>query len=313
MKKYVFATGTASTSLMFLGAMFKVMHFPGAAILLMLSIFTFCFLFLPFALYHVYQNSSPKKYKALFIVTYFVFAFVFVGALFKVLHWPGASWFLIVGVPLPLLVWLPVYLFQTRKEKKYLMVNFMGVMFGMTFLTVFSALLSVNVGYNVLLGVENQFKRNEIIIEYSEVKPLGVTQTIKQKSDELCAFVDELKEELLIKSENNPEDIQNGNIYKLDDTEIVINVLYSNENPLWELKSKIVEFKKEVEISGLACAELLSLTNEILNVENKPVGNKANETIPWEYYYFGNSRLIFALDALSRIERNVRFIEQELG
>jgi hypothetical protein len=37
------------------------------------------------------------------------------GALFKIMHWPGAGIFLMVALPFPFLVFLPVYLYVTSR------------------------------------------------------------------------------------------------------------------------------------------------------------------------------------------------------
>jgi hypothetical protein len=312
MKKYIFTTGIISANLMLFGALFKVNHFPGAGILLILSILTLCFLFLPFALYNVYQNSSPRRYKLLYIVTYLVFAFVFIGALFKIMHWPGAGWFMIIGIPLPLIVFLPVYLILTRKDKKYSMVNFMGIIFGLTFLTVFSALLAVNAGADILNNIEDQFKGNEMFIETLSIDSENTPTSIHQKSDELCLFIGELKSKLLTMSGNSTEDLSIADILNQDDTKLAHQLFFSDEDALHSLKSKITDFKQALSSSDLASKELVKLSNEILDVDDKNVEDEQSLKATWEAYYFGNSRLIIALNVLSRIERNVRFIEGEL-
>ena len=45
MKKFIYIIGIACANLMFIGSMFKVQHWPGANILLVLAMFLFCFVF----------------------------------------------------------------------------------------------------------------------------------------------------------------------------------------------------------------------------------------------------------------------------
>ena len=139
MKKIVYISGIVCANLMLIGALLKALHLPGASVFLMVSILLFCFGFLPISLVSSYKSSVEKKYKSLYIITFVVFSIVLLGALFKILHWPGAGLFLLIGTLLPFVLFLPVYLIYTRNEKS--VVNLMGVIFGMTFLAVFSVLL----------------------------------------------------------------------------------------------------------------------------------------------------------------------------
>ena len=320
MKKYIYISGILSANLMFLGAFAKVLHWPGGGFLLTLSVAIFCIIFLPFALYSSYQNNSPKRYKLLYIVSYVVFAFVFIGALFKVMHWPGAGWLLIIGIPLPLVLFLPVYLIQTRKDKKYSMVNFMGIMFGLTFITVFSAMLSINPTYSVLRGIENEFLNNEQMIttltpesdEYSH----SDIKIVKQKIINLQLLIIQIKKELLLASGNNPVVNQSTNLIYLDNKEFPYEVLYHHNNLPIELKNKIAGLQETLASSNIIDKDLKELSANLLNIDDKFELNsntgKANEIISWEDHYFSNNNLVVILNILTRIERNAKFIEHEL-
>src|ERR1035437_382096 len=113
MKKLIYISGIASANLMMFGSLFKVQHWSGGNVLITLATFLFCFIFLPSALISSYHGQEQKKYKWLYIVTFIVFFISMMGVLFKVMHWPGAAMFLLLGIPLPFVVFLPVYLYQT--------------------------------------------------------------------------------------------------------------------------------------------------------------------------------------------------------
>jgi sugar phosphate permease len=145
MKKLIYISGIACANLMMFGCMFKVFHWPGASIMLALAVFLFCLFFLPAALINHYQNQETKKFLLLHVVTFVVFFVGMMGMLFKVQHWPGANIFLQISIPLPFILFLPVYLYETRNAKKSDDMNFLGVLFGLTFLAVFTVLLALNV------------------------------------------------------------------------------------------------------------------------------------------------------------------------
>ncbi len=316
MKKLIYISGIVSANLMLLGSIFKVQHWPGANILLTLSVFMFCFMFLPFALLSSYKNSSPRKYKSLYIVTYIVFAVVFVGALFKVMHWSGSQYFLIIGVPLPFVLFLPVYLIQTRKEKNYSIVNFMGIMFGMAFVAVFSVLLALNVSWNIMKNYENQFNYNQNLVSniYTEKANDDNNKNVMQKSKELCAFIESLKNQMLKITENKPENILNVEVNQMEST-IPSIVLYNDDKKgnLDELKNKISVFKQSVIASDNASDELKDLSKLLFETETSVISERnGGEIITWENKEFIDFKLIIVLDALTRLESNVKFVENQL-
>jgi hypothetical protein len=143
MKKLIYISGIACANLMMFGSMFKVFHWPGASIMLVIAVFLFCFFFLPSSLISSYQSQERKQFFWLHIATLLVFDIGLMGVLFKVLHWPGAAIFLQIGIPLPFVVFLPIYLYETRHANRSNTTNFLGVMFGLTFLAVFSVLLAM--------------------------------------------------------------------------------------------------------------------------------------------------------------------------
>lgn len=144
MKKFIFLTGILATQCMLAGTLFKVMHWPGASLFLLSGSIIFCIAFLPFALRLSYLEQS--KYLWLHVVTYLVFALGITSIIFKVFHWEGAQLLLQISFPLPFVLFLPVYLYQTRHEKKINDTRFLGVLVGLTGIAVLSVLLSLNSG-----------------------------------------------------------------------------------------------------------------------------------------------------------------------
>ncbi|MFA6261859.1 MAG: hypothetical protein WC760_10350 [Bacteroidia bacterium] len=144
MKKLLFVLGILAAQCMLAGTLFKIMHWPGASLFLIAGAAGFCFAFLPLALRLSYLEHA--NYLWLHLVTYLVFALGVSSIVFKVLHWNGAQMLLQIAFPLPFVLFLPVYLYQTRMDKKLNNTSFIGVLAGLTFIAVFSVLLSLNAG-----------------------------------------------------------------------------------------------------------------------------------------------------------------------
>lgn len=142
MKKLIYISGIISVNLMMFGSLFKMMHWPFAGIMLVSAVFIFCFFFLPSALISSYRSKSNQKLKVLSAVTFIVFFAGVISILFKIQHWPYGSELLLITLPLPFILFMPVYFYETRKEKNN--ANSLAVMMGLTFIAVFSVLLSLH-------------------------------------------------------------------------------------------------------------------------------------------------------------------------
>lgn len=320
MKKIIYISGIVSANLMMFGAMFKVQHWPGANVMLTLAIVIFCFWFLPAALINNYQSQEVKKYKWLHIITFLVFFVVLMGALFKVMHWPGAGLFLVVGIPLPFVLFLPVYIYSTRNDKKDSMINFLGIMFGLTFLAVFSVLLALNVSKIFLNSVAFNVESNENLIKFNQSRVVSSAEIddIKQKSAELCDFIDLVKCELLTATEENfcegnklTKDYSPMQINSIDNVEIPYLLLFRKNNigELPALKEKITAFQKSILSSEKVNENIKNLAKLLLDTNDI---NEDGQIISWEQREFLGNQLIIVLEVLSRIQANARFIEAEI-
>ena len=107
MKRTMRIFGLVSPTLMSLGGLFKIQHWPGAGIMLTLGAILLSFVFLPSALIVMYKETQSKK-RVLVYVAGFIGAFAYIlGVLFKIQHWPGAGILLTIGLGFLALVFLP--------------------------------------------------------------------------------------------------------------------------------------------------------------------------------------------------------------
>ena len=81
------------------------------------------FVFLPLALRNHYRTEGNRKNSALYIVTWLTCFVVFGGMLYKIMHWPGAAIALMIALPFPYVVFLPVFLAVTAKDKSFSIYN----------------------------------------------------------------------------------------------------------------------------------------------------------------------------------------------
>jgi hypothetical protein len=95
MKNLMKISGVSGTMLLGVAALFKIMHWPGAGIMLTLGAFIMAFIFMPSSLSVLYKESKSGKRMLLFI-SGFLAGFCFILAvLFKVQHWPYAGYLIL--------------------------------------------------------------------------------------------------------------------------------------------------------------------------------------------------------------------------
>ncbi|MHC1707352.1 MAG: hypothetical protein AB9842_07495 [Bacteroidales bacterium] len=143
MKKFIYISGIACTNIFLLGSLMKMLHWPGASIMVTLGLGIAALVFLPLALNVAYKEASDKALLWVYL-TGFLCAFIdLIGAMFKINHYPGANILLMIGIPIPFILFLPVYVYNHIKRKDQQMSGLLGVMFLMTYIAVFSVLLAV--------------------------------------------------------------------------------------------------------------------------------------------------------------------------
>jgi hypothetical protein len=145
MKQKIYMLGLISAMIVFAGTIFKINHYPGAAIMIIAGIASMVLLFLPLALTDHYRASGNGKSLLLHIVTYITCFVVFSGMLFKILHWPYAGLMLTIALPFPYVVFLPVFIGVTSKDRNFNIYNTVFVLLLLALNSVFSGLLALNV------------------------------------------------------------------------------------------------------------------------------------------------------------------------
>lgn len=338
MKKFIYISGIVVINFFVFGAIFKVQHWPGANILITLGLGLFSLGFLPLSFIKSYIGNG-KKDKSLYIAGFICAFITFIGAMFKIQHWQGANWFLLVGVPLPFLYFLPVYIYHHNKSKEKSAENFLGVMFLMVYVAVFTAILALNVSRDILnafnTGEKDVAKTNDIFVirnnrMYENIVKSGITDNIekiaalKTKSEELYSGISDLKLELVRAAEGkNSPAIDAGNkidtdaIAAKDESAGTATIMRGDDGvsgKAKELKDQISSYRDYLKSLIRKNSESVKNINELLSTSDAEVlqNYTGTQTLNWEDQHFPNGVfLITALVTLGCIETNVRMAEAE--
>ena len=320
MKKTIYISGVIIANLLVIGCIFKINHWPGAGVALTLSLLLFCFWFLPAALINHYKGQKNKTGKWLYIAAFISFFMVFISALFKIQHWPGAGLLLLIGVPIPFLLYLPVFVYHSVKNKEQSFVNFTAIILGLIFIAVYGVLLSVNVSREILYQGVELTKSNEKIIDYYQFSNNKLTdlsnteiKEIANKSDKICDIIHQAKKDLLIYSDNahihtdfGQDEFVIQNLNNVDSKTMSQYVLIWKDGAMVPvLEKELKTFKEYISTLHLNKATLGRI-EDLINLDKQLIDS---EEYTWIEREFGSDYFVFALESLSRWEKNIRFVE----
>jgi hypothetical protein len=118
MRRTMHITGITAATLLLLGSIFKIQHWPGAAAMYILGAAALCFLFMPLFLTVRIKEKPGKLITISNIIGALGAAMLCIGILFKIMHWPFANILMNLGGFSLMLIFLPIYLYNGYKTKQ---------------------------------------------------------------------------------------------------------------------------------------------------------------------------------------------------
>jgi hypothetical protein len=308
MKQKIYTLGIVSAIIIITGTMFKVQHWPGASILITLGTILLITVFLPAALINHYRINGNKQYKLLYIITYVTCFVVFTAMLFKILHWPFAGYFVLIGVPFPFVVFLPVWLYETSKIKNFDINNTIFILFLLALQAVFSVLLALNVTREKIdysLQMTNQLSSFNSKIENLNTVP--EKSSVLNSADEVLAQIENCRQLIFSRTEITRKGLNEGlagNRY-LDSRDLPMDLLLASSvpSPAEKLNSAIVSFIAE--ISKLPEGKVIAEdAQKIFDLNPEPGNDSA-----WQFRKFQGVYLTWDIVELDAMENYVRVIK----
>jgi hypothetical protein len=263
MKQKIYILGVISAIIISTGIILKVEHWPMAQIFLAAGILLLVLIFFPAALINSYKAEGSKQNILLYIVTFITCFVVFTGMLFKIQHWPFAGIALLIALPFPYIVFLPVFLTVTSKNKNFNIYNTVFVLLLLALNSVFSCLLALNVSKEVVedsYNLSRDYKRQETALTQLPVR--YQQSPINLKIDEVLKIVNEYQDKIL-KQEGLSREQWNsnpGNLWRPEARGVAGDAILNPNGPFpgeelkTALKNLILDFGKSSGYESLAKA-----------------------------------------------------------
>ncbi len=275
MKQKIYILGLATAIIVFLGTLFKVNHWAGAAILLVSGISILVFAFMPLALVSSYKAEGNKSKRLLYIVTWLTAFLIFTAMLFKIQHWALSGLLMLVSIPFPFVVFLPVYLMSRSGNSKENIYNTVSVLFLLMIISCFTGLLALNVSKDKMIDsytlVHNYYRSDKTAQNLDVRSQSSAAQLI----DKLIGMTQEYRDLYLSSSGYSP-DMWKGELGPYQGS--------------WLSQKNDIRFGKEKEaihsglLSGLrdlisllektpGCESLAAAAPSLFNLRKTPSGN----------------------------------------
>jgi len=335
MKKFMYILGTIAPSLLIIGAFFKLQHWPGAAVLIVLGSFLLGAVYLPvFAMVSIRDTRKKEKRinKKLYVVGV-ITGFIFItGVLFKIMHWPGANVALSVSVLLTVAVFIPILVNNALKDKENQVHNFSILIFVLSFMAVNIMVFAQKVSKNVLHSMVVSTKVNLIsgsMLESGNTLVLKAADMdsalssvqwdkanlVHEKTGELDNFLQEIMVDIVQAShkDNHLAIAEDGSIdlsltNHLDNHNSTEFVIFGSELERGKGQELVeaLEVQKEMLLS-YSGPELATHINEMLDIS----AHYPNERT-WLEQTFYQAPMISAMISLSNLQFKIHFLEGEI-
>lgn len=337
MKKFMYILGTIAPSLLILGAFFKLQHWPGASILIVLGAFLLGAIYLPvFAMVSIRDTRKKEKRvnKTLYIAGVTT-GFIFIsGILCKIMHWPGANVALMTSVILAVVFFIPVLVAHALKDKENQMQNFSILIFVLSFMAVNIMVFALKVSKNVLSSqvvtaqanlVTSQtlesrntlYMENAVLSDQTEPAQLEQAVLISEKTDALDQYIQDIMAEIVLLShERNRAAVRMDNSFNLkeasyfDNHNSVSQVIFGDVNSAGkgeDLQASIESYRELLQTT--ADPELYEAIDLLLYTGPLAIGEYQES---WLNFNFHMAPMISALNLLSNLQVSLRYLEGEV-
>jgi hypothetical protein len=201
MKKIMIISGTFSAFTVLIGSLFKVMHWPGAAMLFVLAIALFSFIFLPILSVIRIKEQTKTNDKIVIIAAAIFGSAISLAILFKVMHWPFATLLWILALAILFFIFLPIYFFggiRNPETKTNTIVSSILILIAGGLLFLITNLRGSHAFDEAIVNADQQIVENyQLLSQKNPSDTVAIHPTINEKATELCLVIEALKQALV--------------------------------------------------------------------------------------------------------------------
>ncbi|MCF8257092.1 MAG: hypothetical protein K9J06_06045 [Flavobacteriales bacterium] len=324
MKKVTFTFGLTSTFLLLAGTIFKLMHWPGASIMIVLGAGLLVLAYLPLILHYKLKESPSNEY-IMHISGWVGLSFSVLGVLFKVMHWPGAGAILLGGMAVLAFLYVPIYFYKQYHTSVNRPVTLSTSMVAMTCLILVFALARINPSLNYELGstmIDDELRAsasaastNQLL--YADLGSNASAQVLKERTDAVYDYIDDLKATIVFETEDVTEaearTLPLAQMKNKANFDITTHLMFHPEAPGRFDHTQLVKELEGLRQTVLATypphmqARMAATFPYDLGRPYEKQGNQQD----WAHYHFYHVPLVGVISYLSKLQNDIRQAENQ--
>jgi len=325
MKKVAFAFGLTSAILLLAGTSFKLMHWPGAGVMVVIGSALLVLAYLPMLLWHKLKES-PRNETLMHISGFLGLTSTAIGVLFKIMHWPGASVTLITGMAVLGLIYMPIYFYKKYKVSSNKPVTLSTSLVAGTCLILVVALINVKSSSDMNRGLslisdqlaETNKGFDELNVLYDRLGDDQQAMQIRSRADELVQAIEDLKTHLIAQSEGITEEQASNIEMRYVNSrwiyDIPTHIMFAeDENTLpysiYAVEDKIRDFKEYV--VDVYQPDMQGTIDSMFPIKLDSGYEIDGKKTDWAKYHYYHVPLIGVVSELSNIQVTIRNSEMQ--
>ena len=327
--------GSVLFILIALAMIFKIQHWAGTGLVLVLQFFVLCFLVLPTLMIIKIKSATSSAEKWMQFFWYLSLISMSLGYIFKINHLPLASQMMMFGELVIAFGYFPlaIKLYNNDENRSKLYNRFIIVVSCLIYAifsivgvtgTILGAFVNMNDG---LIQTSNylQENNNKLFENFKEGNTSESEKTylqakkVKDLSDDLINHIEKMKIFLMNRVNSSMDDsITLQKVDSKDNYDTPTSIIIGDpENPnkgAWsgfELKTKIMVYKQDLlsmfdEKEAIEIGKTIGLNTDDVYSENE------ERKILWEFNNFNRNPLAGVISVLSKVQSDVRIAESEI-
>jgi len=323
MKKSMIISGTISVAALLFGSFFKIMHWPGANVMLLLGIGTLCLIFLPLMLLLKTKETDDKRDKLVIGAGTLVGMLLCTSVLFAIMHWPGRTPLWMTTCALSMFVLIPLYFFTgiRKPEAKIntiivtiILVGATGLQFMMVnvrpsrTMEIFNFYANQDLASACSYATEQNNARYKTLLNDSSSAKKELNE-LRRRSYSLYKKIEEIKLDLINTIlERNDTLVDYMNIYTYNDGnyDLPTSLLFNN---LGQPNSILMRLRNDVDSFNLFIKTTYDKNSFSMINTNGTKDLNDGHIILWEVFNFYQVPFGIVLRNLTQIQLDVRIVE----
>lgn len=324
MKKVTLGFGLTSTILLLAGTSFKLLHWPGAGIMITLGAAFLVLGYFPLLLRYKLKEA-PGNETLMHLSGFLGITLATLGVLFKIMHWPGATVLLLSGLAVISFLYVPMYYFKKYKTSVNKPVTLSAAIVALTSLALLFALTRTQNSRSVLDGIavvewqlrESAEKGEANSLLYERLRGNQQADRVQQATNNAVQFLTDLRTKIIMATEGvDAESAANTQMFDMQNltnrvqpTKLLFSESGDQNFRHTEVVRRMSDFRNEVldiypESIRSDVADLFPV-----NVEGKY--NIGDHEVDWAHYYFRQTPAFTVISVISKLQNDIRQAENQ--